>query len=319
MPDDQAQQALVKLAQRYRGRPSVMYALQVEPHDVTWNQLQPRYVQMVDAIRAAASPDKPIIMIPGTDWSRDVSEAITNPVPRENVVYKTHPYNNSNQFQHQFIDAYEAGLPVFVGEFGPVQGAMTMADVNALLTTAHQRNIGWAAWILDDQTGSTALVTGSSTAGPTSPYGVSVKNEMLTTPPLPSAAGPPTVSINDTSFQYSGSWQTGTGPAKFDGDDHFSDVANSSYQLAFTGTHVTIYAATAPWHGRATVSIDGGAATTVDFYSASRIDQALVYASPPLAATGHVLTVRVTGTKNANSAGTVVTADRAEVIPVASR
>jgi hypothetical protein len=100
MPDDSAQQALANLAQRYRGKPNVMYALQVEPHDVTWSQLQPRYVQMVDAIRTASAPYKPIIMVPGTDWSRDVSGAITSPVRRENVVYKSHPYNNQSQFQH---------------------------------------------------------------------------------------------------------------------------------------------------------------------------------------------------------------------------
>src|SRR6266545_1422672 len=142
MPDDQAQQALVKLAQRYRGKPNVMYALQVEPHDVTWSQVQPRYVQMVDAIRTASSPYKPIIMVPGVDWSR----------------------------------------------------------------------------------------------------------------------------------------------------------------------------ATAPWHGKAAISVDGSSETTVDFCSPSHVDQALVYISPPLVAAAHTVSVRVTGTKNTNSTGTVVTADRADVV-----
>jgi hypothetical protein len=269
---------------------------------------------MVDVIRAAASPYKPIIMIPGIDWSRDVSGAITNPVPRENVVYKTHPYNSNSQFQHQFIDTYDAGLPVFIGEFGNVPDAgMSMTDVNALLAIARQRNIGWAAWILDDLTGSTALVTNRSTVNPTSPYGVAVRNEMLTTPALPADNAPPTASIDDTSFQYTGNWQTATGPAKFQGADHYSDIVNSSYQVAFTGTRVTLYAATAPWHGNAVVSIDGGPEATVDFYSPARLDQALVYASPPLTAAAHVLTVRVAGTKNGSSTGTVVTADRADI------
>jgi hypothetical protein len=186
MPDDQARQALVQLAQRYRGKPNVMYALQVEPHDVTWSQVQPRYVQMVDAIRTASSPYKPIIMVPGIDWSRDVSGAITNPVARENVIYKSHPYNNQSQFQHQFIDAHNAGLPVFIGEFGYwPDGDMFMSDVNALLTIVRQRNLGWTAWVFDDGAGSTALVTNRSTFDPTSPYGVAIKSEMTTTPPLP--------------------------------------------------------------------------------------------------------------------------------------
>jgi cellulase (glycosyl hydrolase family 5) len=315
MPDDQAQQALVTLAQRYRGKPNVMYALQVEPHNVTWSQVQPRYVQMVDAIRTASSPYKPIVMVPGIDWSRDVSGAMTNPVSRENVVYKSHPYNSQSQFQHQFIDAYNAGLPVFIGEFGYLpDGGMFMTDVNALLAIARQRNLGWTAWILDDQTGSTALVTNRSTFDPTSPYGVAIKNEMMTTPPVPPDDRPPSTRINDTAFQYTGTWQTSSGTAKFQGDDHYSDVANNAYQVSFTGNQVKLYAATAAWHGNAAISIDGTPETTVDFYSPSRVDQALVYTSPVLAAAAHTVTVRVTGTKNTNSIGTVVTADRADII-----
>jgi cellulase (glycosyl hydrolase family 5) len=314
MPDDRAQQALVTLAQRYRGKPNVMYALQVEPHNVTWSQVQPRYVQMVDAIRTASHPYKPIVMVPGINWSRDVSGAMTNPVPGENVVYKTHPYNNQSQFQQQFIDAHDAGLPVFIGEFGYLpDGGMSMADVNALLAIARQRNLGWAAWILDDGTGSTALVTNRSTFDPTSPYGVAVKNEMMTTPPVPTDDAQSPTMINDTAFQYTGTWQTASGAAKFQSDDHYSDVVNNAYQLSFTGYQVKLYAATAPWHGIAAISIDGAPETTVDFYSPSRVDQTLVYTSPALPAAAHTVSVRVTGTKNTNSTGTVVTADRADI------
>jgi hypothetical protein len=317
MPDDQAQHALVTLAQRYRGKPNVMYALQVEPHDVTWEQVQPRYVQMVDAIQAVSSPYKPIILVPGVNWSRDVSGAITHPVPRENVVYKSHPYNNQSQFQHEFLDAYDAGLPVFIGEFGyELNAPMYMSDVNALLSVTRQRHIGWTAWILDAGTGSTALVTNNTTFEPTAPYGVAVQNEMLTTPPLPTDE-PSIASMNDSAFTYSGTWQAGSGRAKFLGDDHYSDIANNFYQVPFTGTQIKLYAATAPWHGQAVVSIDAGPEATVDFYSPSRVDQALVYASPVLAPSPHTLTVRVTGTKNASATGTVVTADRADIIPSA--
>jgi hypothetical protein len=137
---------------------------------------------------------------------------------------------------------------------------------------------------------------------------------MLTTPPLPTD-DPSTISMNDSAFAYSGTWQAGSGSDKFLGDDHYSAVPNSSYQVPFTGTQVKLYAATAPWHGEAAVSIDAGPEATLDFYSPSRVDQALVYASPVLAPNPHVLTVRVTGTKNANATGTVVTADRADIIP----
>ena len=178
MPDEGAQQALAALAKRYGARTHVMYALQVEPHDVTWAQVQPRFVAMVDAIRTAAAPYKPIVLVPGIDWSRDLSGAIVQPVPRENIVYKTHPYNDSSLFQRQFLDTLESGKPVFIGEFGPVpRDDMHMDDVEALLALADERKLSWAAWVFDFQ-GGPALVTDNTTWNPTAPYGTSVHQRM---------------------------------------------------------------------------------------------------------------------------------------------
>ena len=59
---------------------------------VSWTTLRPLFESMVDAIRPAAAPSEPLVMIPGTNWSRDLNGAITDPIKRPNVVYKTHPY-----------------------------------------------------------------------------------------------------------------------------------------------------------------------------------------------------------------------------------
>lgn len=177
MPGDGAQQALVALARRYRDEPNVMLALQVEPHDVSWATVQPLFQTMVDAIRVESGC---IVMVPGIDWGRDVSGAINMPVDRTNVVYKTHPYNASSQFHAQFMTAFEAGLPVFVGEFGFITTGgpvMQMADVTALLDLTKANGIGWAAWCFDFQ-GGPALVRDNTTWAPTDPYGVAVKAAM---------------------------------------------------------------------------------------------------------------------------------------------
>ncbi|MFL5587422.1 MAG: cellulase family glycosylhydrolase [Ktedonobacteraceae bacterium] len=185
MPDHNVQNALVSLAARYNGRSHVIYALQVEPHDeggivVSWATLRPLFETMADAIRSAAAPFEPLVMIPGTNWSRDLSGAITDPLSRPNVVYKTHPYNASSEFQGLFGDAYDAGLPVFVGEFAVDQG-MTMTDVSDLLAFTRVRHIGWAAWLLDY---GTFPLMNEADLSPTTPYGTTVQAEMLTTPPI---------------------------------------------------------------------------------------------------------------------------------------
>jgi hypothetical protein len=182
MPDAMAKKALVALAQRYHGKSNVMYALQVEPHNVTWSTLQPVFQDMTDAIRVASAPYQPIIMVPGTNWSRYVDGAITNPVKGENIVYKSHPYNPSADFQAEFLNTYDAQLPVFVGEFGP-HGTMSMADVQELLNITRQRNIGWAAWIFDWQGPPVLLADERFT--PSEPFGRTIRNEMGTTQAAP--------------------------------------------------------------------------------------------------------------------------------------
>ena len=192
LPDNDAQNALATLAARYKGRSHVIYALQVEPHDdeahgivVSWTTLRPLFEAMVDAIRSSAAPFEPLVLIPGTDWSRNLSGAITDPVNRPNLVYKTHPYNPSSDFQGLFGDVYDAGLPVFVGEFAPSDDQentnMTMTDVSDLLAFTRERHIGWAAWLLDYET---HALMNEADLSPTTPYGTTVQAEMLTPPPI---------------------------------------------------------------------------------------------------------------------------------------
>jgi len=67
-------------------------------------------------------------------------------------------------------------------------------------------------------------------------------------------------------------------------------------------------------HGIGAVSIDGGPESDVDFYSATRLEQALVYSTPTLSNTTHTVKMRVTGRKNPASTDFVVTADRADIV-----
>jgi hypothetical protein len=163
--------ALAKLAARYRGDPHVIFALQVEPHDVSWSTVRPVFEAMVDQIRQASAPYEQIILVPGIGWSRDISGAATDPVNRPDIVYKTHPYDSATNFQADFGNTYDAGRPVFIGEFGPT-AYMSMSDVAALLDRARQQGLGWAAWGFEPDA-NPALVT--STLTPTNPYGTTVQ------------------------------------------------------------------------------------------------------------------------------------------------
>jgi Cellulase (glycosyl hydrolase family 5) len=195
VPDASAKAALPKLAARYKGNPQVMYGLQVEPHGTgsDWATLRPVFETMVDAIRVASAPYVPIVMVPGSSYSKDVSGAITDPVKRSNIVYKPHAYEASTDYQAMFGNTYNAGLPVFIGEFAPSDGA-TMVDMNALISYTQQRGIGWAAWWMDYSNQVTsALVLSATNLSPASPWGTTVRNAMLTTPTVAPTVAPTVV------------------------------------------------------------------------------------------------------------------------------
>jgi lysophospholipase L1-like esterase len=123
-------------------------------------------------------------------------------------------------------------------------------------------------------------------------------------------------SVNDTQFGYDSlsNWASGWQPGAWQGDNRWSNVTNASYEVSFDGSQVHLYGAKAPWHGIAAVSVDGGAETSVDTYSATRSDGAWLWSSPVLAPGPHKMKVRVTGLKNPSATGTYVVADRVDVV-----
>jgi len=137
-------------------------------------------------------------------------------------------------------------------------------------------------------------------------------------PPTPSPTAQPTaapqLSVNDTSFAYAGTWLTSTGSAKYQGDDHHSDVSGSTFSITFTGTSLSLYSSRAPYHGIAAVSVDAGQESDVDLYAATRVDQALVFTTTTLANATHTVSVRVTGRKNPASSEFIVNADRVDIV-----
>jgi Cellulase (glycosyl hydrolase family 5) len=177
-PDAGAQRSLTTLAARYRGDSHVMFSLQVEPHHVTWSFVQPIFERIVDAVRKAAAPYQPIVFVPGVNWGKDISGAIDAPVRRANIVYTSHPYTSSRHFARYFGSAHDAGLPVFIGEFGPTP-SMSMADVRYLLHYTRQRGIGWAAWGYEYDANPSLI---DASLKPTNPFGSAVRSAMLGTP-----------------------------------------------------------------------------------------------------------------------------------------
>jgi len=128
--------------------------------------------------------------------------------------------------------------------------------------------------------------------------------------------GNPTTSVDDagSSVTYTGSWGHGSGETSlYAGTNSYSDVTGDTAALSFVGTGVTLHAVTAPSHGIVGVSIDGGAESLVDEYSATRTGDVAVWSSPRLTSGTHTIRVRVTGTQQSASTHDWATIDRFEI------
>jgi hypothetical protein len=168
-------------------------------------------------------------------------------------------------------------------------------------------------------TGPASTPTRTPTTGPTS---------TPTVTPVPSSTPVGTVTIDDSvtgtgpnQWSYGGTgWsactscnETNPPVTYYNASQHWTSTTGDRASLSFSGTRVALYGAVAPWHGIAAVSVDGGTATSVDLYAASKAGNVLLWTSPLLAAGAHTLTVQATGTKNGASTGTTIVVDRADI------
>jgi endoglucanase len=154
---DQAIDFFSRVAAEFGGFPNVLYEPYNEPLNVSWSSvIKPYHEEVLRAIRAE-DPDNVVIL--GTrSWSQRVDEAAADRVAGDNLMYTVHFYAcDHREFQrNQANIAYEAGLPLFVTEWGATaadggvrSATVCSAEAEAWLDWLGARSISWAAWKLD--------------------------------------------------------------------------------------------------------------------------------------------------------------------------
>ncbi|WP_158647201.1 cellulase family glycosylhydrolase [Actinoplanes sp. ATCC 53533] len=236
-------------------------------------------------------------------------------------------YQNSHTIVSGWFEPAIEGMnaldkPLYVGEVG-VAAADTIAGCRSRAARADVFRQKFDAYLNGGATGVLAwsyrttktenCADSDATIYPADSYMAMAKSYDLPGVTDPTDGPPGVGRYDEESYTFSGTWAASADPAKFNGDDRFTQTAGSYYTFSFTGTKVQLYAAVASHHGIAAVSIDGGAEVDVDFYAATRAEQHLSYTSPTLTAGTHLIKVRNTGRKNTASTGTVIAADRIDV------
>jgi len=119
----------------------------------------------------------------------------------------------------------------------------------------------------------------------------------------------------DALLVYSGTWST-QNSASYSGGSLRYINRSGSVTVRFNGTSLTWIALKAPTLGRANVRVDGGAAVSVDLYSATGLYQQAVWSTGPLANGNHTVVISWTGQRNPASIGTPIDVDAFDIAGV---
>ena len=112
-------------------------------------------------------------------------------------------------------------------------------------------------------------------------------------------------------------WVVGTRlttPTASGGSFYYAGAAGATAIVNFEGRGLIWVNKTGPQYGKASVSLDGGAAVTVDLYTAATLFKQEVYDTGVLAEGPHTLTIQWTGTKNPAATASYIGIDALKIM-----
>ncbi len=157
-----------KMAQKYAGHKNIIYEICNEPNgSTTWPQIR-SYADTV--VRTIRRYDKKAVIIVGTPaWSQDAAAAAADPVKGSNIMYAFHFYaaTHTEEYRKKLQEAVDAGLAVFVSEFGISEasgnGRIDKAQAEQWMKLLERNKISCIAWNLSNKDEACAMIDSSCT------------------------------------------------------------------------------------------------------------------------------------------------------------
>lgn len=149
-----------QVAGYFKDAPHVIFEIFNEPHGISAENWRSNAQMLVDVIRAAGAEQ--LIIVGGTDYSRDLSWVMGSPIIDENIAYAAHiyPAHSRNSWDRWFGDV-SAKYPVIVTEWGWMESdpggeqPYLIGDQHSygipLIDYLDQHEIGWIACWFDTE------------------------------------------------------------------------------------------------------------------------------------------------------------------------
>ncbi|MBO4766647.1 MAG: cellulase family glycosylhydrolase [Lachnospiraceae bacterium] len=164
MHKEEAKEFFEIMSREFASYNNVFYEICNEPNGgIGWESVKSYAEEIIPVIR---KNDKDAIIIVGTPtWSQDVDIAAKNPVKGyDNIMYALHFYagTHKDSLRSKMKTAIEAGLPVFVSEYGICDasgnGACDEAEANRWVAMMDKYGVSYMIWNLANKNESSSLI-----------------------------------------------------------------------------------------------------------------------------------------------------------------
>jgi len=161
---EEAIEFFAQMSEEFSGHNNVLYEICNEPNGgTTWPQVKAYAEEVIPVIRAN-DPDA-VIMVGTPNWSQYVDQAAADPITGyDNIMYTLHFYSatHMDDLRNTMTAAVDAGLPVFVSEYGICDasgnGEINEEQANAWVQTLERYGISYVAWNISNKNETSAIL-----------------------------------------------------------------------------------------------------------------------------------------------------------------
>lgn len=169
-PNNHKEEAMAffeEMAETYADHNNVIYEICNEPNGGTrWSDVKSYAEEIIPIIR---SYDEDAVILVGTPtWSQNVDQAAADPITGyDNIMYTLHFYaaTHKESLQNTMTAAIDAGLPVFVSEYGICDasgnGGIDEASSAKWISTMNAYGVSYVVWNLSNKNETSAILKSS--------------------------------------------------------------------------------------------------------------------------------------------------------------
>ncbi|WP_367914616.1 glycoside hydrolase family 5 protein [Leadbetterella sp. DM7] len=180
-----------RFSARYASSPLIIYEIWNEPERIDWKIVKAYAERLIPVIRKNDPGN--LIVVGSSSWDQDIDIVAKDRLTGfDNIAYSFHFYasepHHQENLRNRATTAIEAGLPVFVTEWGVGEangdGAFDPEKNKAWMTWMEKHQLSWVNWNLTDKKETTALlkpgapVNGSWKKSNLSPSGLYVRQHL---------------------------------------------------------------------------------------------------------------------------------------------